>query len=228
MASKTAHRVSLIFALLILGLVAINLTLTSPPVCGNLAPDYAPIIAFEMARSVSDLHAIFGDTPGACRVAIAAQMDLINKIDSFVFIQLYGAFLIFFYIGRRGRSASIAVTAALIVVAACLADHVENFALFHLSANPDNADGIRLLVVATEIKWVGLGLAAALAVPLLWNGWLGWLAALLCGTSLVATLATLVAPAAVGPYLSNATSLSWLLFLGVDVRESFRTNRGAA
>ena len=77
MASKTAHRVSLIFALLILGLVAVNLTLPSPPVCGKLAPNYAPIIAFEMARSVSDLHAIFGDAPGACRVAIAAPWPLV-------------------------------------------------------------------------------------------------------------------------------------------------------
>lgn len=228
MSSKTAHRVSLFFALLILGLTAINLALPSPPVCGNLAPNYAPIIAFELARSVSDLHAIFGDTPGTCRVAITAQMDLINKIDSFVFIQLYGAFLVFFFIGRRSRNAVIAVAAALIVVAACLADHVENFALFHLSANPDSPVFIPLLIGATEAKWVGLGVAAAAAIPLLWNGWLGWLALLLCGVGLVVSLLTIPASAVVGPYLSNAIALGWLLFLGVDVRESFRSIRGAA
>ena len=228
MSSKTAHRISLFFALLILGLVAVNLTLASPPVCGNLAPNYTPIIAFELARSVSDLHAIFGDTPGACRAAIAAQMDFINKIDSFAFIQLYGAFLVFFFIGRRSRSASIAIAAALIVVAACLADHVENFALFHLSANPDSPAFIPLLIGATETKWVALGIAAAAAIPLLWDGWLGWLALVLCGVGLVVSLLTIPASAVVGPYLSNAITLGWLLFLAVDIRESVRLSHGAA
>jgi hypothetical protein len=99
---------------------------------------------------------------------------------------------------------------------------VENLALFRLSANPDSAASIPLLVGATETKWIGLGIAAMLAVPLLWDGWLGWLATVLCGIALVATLATVPASAAVGPYLSNATALSWFLFLTVDFREAFR------
>src|SRR5579872_5434634 len=104
MSSRTAHRISLVFALLILGLAVVNLLLPSPPVCGRLASNYAPIIAFELARTVSDLHAIFGAHEGACRAAIASQLDLINKIDSLLFIQLYGAFLVFFFLGRREKN----------------------------------------------------------------------------------------------------------------------------
>ena len=222
MSSRTSHRISLLFALVVLGLTAFSITLPAPPVCGNLQTGYAPIIAFELARSVSDLHAIFGSAPGTCRTAIAHQMDYINIIDSFVFIQVYGAFLVFFFLGRRAANARIATAAIVITLVACIADHFENFALFHLSSDPDRTTWIPVLVAATETKWIGLGIAGALAVPLLWNGWLGWLAALLGGIGLVASLLTIPMSAVVGPQLSNAIALGWLLFFAVDIRESLR------
>jgi hypothetical protein len=219
---RSAHRISLLFALAVLVLTIVSVMQPSPPVCGGLAGNYAPIIAFELARSVSDLHAIFGDAPGACRTAIAARMDLINTIDSFLFIPLYGAFLVFFFLALRSKNEPVARIAAAITILACLADYVENYALFHLSADPDRTTWIPVLIGATETKWVGLAFAAMLAVPLLRNGWLRWLAALLCGAGLVAALASIPAAGLVGPYLSNAIALGWILFLAIDVRESLR------
>jgi hypothetical protein len=222
MSSRTSHRISLAFALVILALTAYSVTQPAPPACGGLPTSYPTIIAFELVRSVLDLHAIFGSAPSACRTAIAHQMDYINTVDSFPFIPAYGLFLDFFFLGRREKNSGVAILAAALTVVACLADYVENYALFHLSPDPDHARWIPLLIAGTETKWIGLGIAGALAVPLLWNGWLGWFSVLLCGIGLVATLLTIPASATVGPQLSNAIALGWLLFFAVDIRESFR------
>jgi hypothetical protein len=222
MSSRTSHRISLAFALIVLALTAYSVTQPAPPTCGSLPTSYPTIIAFELVRSVKDLHAIFGPAPSACRTAIAHQMDFINTVDSFPFIPAYGLFLVFFFLSRHEKNSSIAKLAVAITVIACLADYVENYALFHLSPDPDHAIWIPLLIAGTETKWIGLGIAAALAVPLLWNGWLGGLAMLLCGVGLVASLLTIPASATVGPQLSNAIALGWLLFFAIDIRESFR------
>jgi hypothetical protein len=106
--SRTAFRISLAAGLGILGLAVLSIAGGTPPVCGGLAPNYAPIIAFELARSVSDLHATFGDHAGVCRSVIAAQMNSTNKLDSLVFIPLYGSFLAFFFLGQHARAPSLA------------------------------------------------------------------------------------------------------------------------
>jgi hypothetical protein len=227
MSSTTAHRISLLFGLVVLALALVGAFQPAPPVCGALSANYAPIIAFELARSVSDLHAIFGALPDACRGAMAAHMDTINLVDSFVFIPAYGLFLVFFFLGRSSTSRRLAYAAVLVAVIACLADYAENFALFNLSPNPDDPVWIPMLVGATETKWTALGVAGVAAIPLVWNGWLGWLAVLTGGIGLAAAAMSVPAPALIGPYLSNAIALSWLLFLAVDVRESLRPSRGA-
>src|SRR5262249_44730676 len=152
----------------------------------------------------------------------------INEMDSFLFIPCYGLFLIFFFLGRTSKDRSIAYGAAALTVLACLADYGENFALFHLSAEPDIPVWIPALIGATETKWLALGISGAAAIPLLWNGWLGWLALALCGIGLLVSLLTLPLAASVGPYLSNAIALGWLLFLAVDFRESLRSSRAVA
>src|SRR5690349_15013397 len=108
MKPRTAHRISVLLGLVVLALAIVSSLQPAPPVCGNLRAGYAPIIAFELARSVSDLHAIFGDAPGACRDAIVARMDTIDWMDSLLFIPCYGAFLVFFFLGRTSKSRSLA------------------------------------------------------------------------------------------------------------------------
>src|SRR5215472_9178888 len=129
MSSRTSHRMSLALALIVLALTAYSVTQPPTPTCGGLPTAYPTIIAFELVRSVKDLHAIFGPSPGACRTAIAHQMDFINTVDSFPFIPAYGLFLVFFFLGRREKNAGISTIAVVITVVACLADYVENYAL---------------------------------------------------------------------------------------------------
>jgi hypothetical protein len=221
---KGAYRVSLLAGVVVLALVAFSLTQPEPPVCGNLAANYAPIIAFELARSVSDLHAIFGDSAGTCRTAIAQQMDSVNRSDSLFFIPAYGAFLVYFFLGLRSRDVRLASVAVSITVLACAADYVENASLFHLSGNPDVASNwLSLLAWATEVKWVGLGIANAIGGYVLFTSdrWLYWFAIVPCTIGIAAALITIPRPAIVGPYLSLAIALGWVAFLLVDLRDSF-------
>jgi hypothetical protein len=87
---------------------------------------------------------------------------------------------------------------------------------------------IPLLIGATETKWVALGVAGLAAIPLLWNGGLGWVAMVTGVVGLAAALTTIPASPLIGPYLSNAIALGWLLFFAVDARESLRSTRSAA
>jgi hypothetical protein len=226
MSTRTAYRLSLVGALLVLALTGYSLTQKSAPVCGNLAANYQPIIAFELVRSVSDLHAIFGDSAGACRTAIAQQMDAINTGDSDFFIPAYGVFLFFFFLGLRSRDVRLATVAMGITLVACAADYVENTCLFRLSVNPDVASGwLSLLMLATEVKWVGLGIAAAIGGYVLFTShagrWLDRVAIVPCAIGAIAALITIPSPAVAGPHVSLAIVLGWLVFLLIDLRESF-------
>jgi hypothetical protein len=223
MTSRTAHRISLAAGVAILLLIAFGRMLEPVPVCGVLAPNYDPIIAFEMARSVEDLYAIFGVGANACRDAIAAQMNLINMIDCVIYIPLYGAFLIFFLIGLRSIDSQLASRAALVVIVACAADYVENICLFRLSANLNDASALTWLAWSTEVKWVGLGLAGAIGGHLLAKRDGRWrLATVPSSLGLVAALLSIPMPGVAGPYLSLSFLFAWLLFLIVDARESIR------
>ena len=223
---KNAYRISLVGAALVLAFAVSSVSQKKAPVCGNLAANYEPIIAFELVRSVSDLHAIFGDNAGACRSAIAQQMDAINTGDSDFFIPAYGVFLFFFFLGLRSRNARLATVAMGITLLACAADYVENTCLFRLSVNPDVASGwLSLLMWATEVKWVGLGIAAAIGGYVLFTShagrWLDRVAIVPCAISAVAALITIPSPAIAGPHVSPAIGLGWIVFLLIDLRESF-------
>ena len=217
---------SLLAGLMVLAFIGFSLTQKPTPVCGNLATNYAPIIAFELTRSVSDLHAIFGDSAGPCRIAIAREMDSVNMGDSFFFIPAYGGFLFFFFLGLRARDVRLASLAMSITLLACAADYVENECLFHLRATPDVATKwLSLLMWATEVKWVGLGIVNAIGGYVLFASHIGrWLyrfAIVPCSIGIVAALITIPSPAIAGPYLSPAIGLGWVVFLVVDMRESF-------
>ena len=124
---RAAFRISFAAGLLVLAVTLFSLT--QPPVqpCGNLPQNYAPIIAFELARSPADLEAIFGNEPeqwdSSCRALVVQAMDAINLVDVLVYIPVYGVFMAFFVLGMRGRDAAlgtlgfrIAVIAALVLI----------------------------------------------------------------------------------------------------------------
>jgi hypothetical protein len=227
MRPTTAYRISLGGAVVVLLLALFGFG-PEPPVCGNLASDYAPVIAEELARSVADLHAIFGDAPGACRTAIEGRLDLITWIDSLAFIPAYSVFLLFFFLALGPRSDRWAGAGLVLSGVAAVADYVENACLFQVTAVPDVAGfALALLPWATGIKWLALGLAGAIGGRILIRaGWQNYLPAALCAIGFLGTVLAIADPHRFGKFASNAVTLSWIVFLIVDIRRSLP--RGSA
>jgi len=221
---RTAYRISLAAGIVVLSFSILAAVLQQVPACGGLAPNYPPIIAFELARSVDDLHAIFGETPSECRTAITEELDSINVIDCLLYLPAYGTFLAFCFLGMRSRNRRLGTAAALVTVVACAADYAENLCLFRISANPDiNSQWLTHLAWTTEVKWIGLGMASAIGGAILWKANSGWrLASIPCTFALVAALITIPFPAVAGPYLALAFAAGWLVFIALTLRESLR------
>ena len=218
-----AFRISLVCALILIALVVVGALQPPAPPCGGLPEGYEPIIAFELSRSVADLHLLFGAGPSACRSAMAARMDLTNWADSLAFIPAYGLFLVFFFLGMRERNRRLFDAAIAVVVIACLADYVENTCLFQLSGAPDTASmWLSLLPWATGVKWIGLALAAALAGLGLTAG-INYVPPILCLAGLLVVLMANIDPHRYGPYAGDAVTLGWILFLFYDARYAIRT-----
>jgi hypothetical protein len=222
--SRTSFRINLAAGTVIVLLAILSFTREPIEPCGGLASHYSPVTAFELVRSVEDLHAIFGTTESACRTAITARLDSINRADSAIYIPVYGAFLVFFFLGMREHHRQVSMAGAWLAIGVCLVDYVENICLFHLSAAPDlPSDWLLLLIASTHVKWLGLGLAGFLGgVTLAKRGGWWFIALVFCLVGAVAALLALLDPSVAGPYLPLAIVLGWLVFLVVAARESFR------
>jgi hypothetical protein len=229
---RAAFRVSFAAGLLVLAVTLFSVTQEPVRPCGNLPQNYAPIIAFELARSPADLEALFG-TQEPCRSEVVERMDAVNVVDVLVYIPAYGVFMAFFFLGMRGRHATLATLGFRIAVVAALGDYAENACLMNLTPQLDPASAwFTLLPWATGIKWLGLGAAAAIAAAIyvkassarLWN----YLAALLCAAAFVSTVAAMAAPAMFGPLVGLGVALSWLVYLITAGAAAFRPVPGAA
>jgi hypothetical protein len=215
--SVVALRISVALGLLILALVVVSELRGSVKPCGGLSSDYRPVIAFELARTASDLEAIFGKPGDPCRADVVAAMDSINWVDALAFIPLYGAFMISFFLGMRERDAGLARLGVWISVIAVLADYAENACLMQLTPELDAASiWLALLPWATGIKWLGLGTAAGIAALTFARATdrRAWhlVAALGCFLAFLASLAAMLSPPAFGPTLSVSIFASWMLF----------------
>ena len=228
---RAAFRISFAAGLLVLALTLFSATQEPVKPCGNLPQNYAPIIAFELARSAADLDAIFGTPP--CRAEVVERMDAINLVDVLVYIPVYGAFMAFFFLGMRARHASLGTLGFRIAIIAALGDFAENACLMNLTPQLDaTSTWFMLLPWATGSKWLGLGAAAAIAAAIyvksagarLWNS----LAALLCAAAFLSTLAAIAVPAKFGPLVGLGVGLSWLAYLFTSGAASFRPVAGAA
>jgi hypothetical protein len=76
---RAAFRISLAAGLLVLAVTLLSATQEPVRPCGNLPQNYAPIIAFELARSADDLAAIFGDAE-PCRSTVVERMDAVAAL----------------------------------------------------------------------------------------------------------------------------------------------------
>ena len=207
--------VSAVAGLAILALTAISMMQPPTRACGGLPENYAPIIAFELARSAADLQAIFGATPSACRSEIIVRLDAVNWIDVLAFIPLYGVFMCAYFFGmRRRRSDAARIGAGFTVLAVC-ADYLENLCLMQLTPALD-AESIwfAMLPWATGLKWLALGGAAASASLIYMRGApRNYLAGSICLVSAAITIAAIAAPAQLGRWISAGVGASWCVFL---------------
>jgi hypothetical protein len=256
--TRTAFRISLLGAVpaLLLSVAATMTAKSAPPPCGGLAPGYEPVTAFEMTRSVADLHAIFGETANACRKAITDQIDTVDLIDTLAFIPAYTIFLAFVLLGlgwsltsktsrKTGKSArandkpqnstetetrsNLGTLGALVALIACICDYVENTALFQLSAKPDaDTIWIPVLIVATNTKWIGLGVGSAIGGALLWMRGGAWrIGSVICAIGLVVPIGAAFDPPTFAPYLTKALALSWMPMLLAAVLGAFGKSKPA-
>jgi hypothetical protein len=160
---RAAFRISFAAGLLVLAVTLFSATQAPVQPCGNLPQNYAPIIAFELARSAADLEAIFG-TQEPCRSEVIGRMDAINLVDVLVYIPVYGVFMASFFLGMRTRNPSLGRLGFRVAVVAALGDFAENACLMNLTPQLDpTSTWFTLLPWATGIKWLGLGVAAAIA-----------------------------------------------------------------
>jgi hypothetical protein len=218
--AKLAYRISLGGAAVVLLAVLASLFQAAPVACGELARNYSVVIAEELARSAADLQAIFGVGSSVCRSTLGHQLDSITWIDSLVFIPAYGIFLMFYFLAMVPREEHAAFAGFVLSALAVIADYVENVCLFQVTAAPD-AIGFALIVLpwATGLKWLALGLAGAVGgTILIRSGRVNYPAAAACGLGFLGTVLGIANPHLFGPYISDAVTLSWIVFLVVAIR----------
>lgn len=232
---RAAFRVNLAAGLLVLAVTLLSAAQEPVRPCGNLPQNYAPIIAFELARSADDLEAIFGSGPpwDSCRALVVEQMDAINLVDVLVYIPAYGVFMAFFFLGMRARHAALATLGLRVAVVAVLGDFTENACLMSLTPVLDPSSAwFALLPWATGVKWLGLGIAAAIAAAIYVKsaGARAWniVAALMCAAAFFGTVAAIAAPAKFGPSVGLGVGLSWLMYLITAAAAAFRRVANAA
>jgi hypothetical protein len=145
-------------------------------------------------------------------------LDAINVVDVLVYIPVYGVFMAFFFLGMRARHASLGTLGFRIAVIAALGDFAENACLMNLTPQLDSTSTwFALLPWATGIKWLGLGVAAAIAAAIYVKSagtrWWNYLAALLCAAAFLSTVAAIAVPSMFGPLVGLGVALSWIVYL---------------
>lgn len=221
MGAKWVFRLAVVAAIAMLA-IATLMSVTAPP-CNPLP--MSTLTAFELARTSADLQRIFGEAGAACRIELVAQLDHANQIDSVAYIPAYTAFygLVLYALGRRDRA--LGWTGVIIVVACALADWVENYSMFELTAWTSESAALSSLQVSTQIKWIGLAVATTIAgLMLVRRGGFGWAALIPCAAPLVTSLWSLAAPDAAGQYLIPGMTIASVMLLAVAVVCSFRND----
>jgi len=227
---RAAFRISLAAGLLVLAVTLLSALQEPVRPCGNLPQNYAPIIAFELARSATDLEAIFGKSGPLlerCGAEAVLRMDAINLVDVLVYIPSYGVFMAFFFLGMRSRHAALGTLGLRIALVAALADYAENLCLMSLTPAVDPSSiWFALLPWATGVKWLGLGVAGAIAAAIYLQSTgartFNIVAALMCIAAFLSTAAAIAVPAEFGPTVGLGVGLSWLAYLITAAAAAFQ------
>ncbi|MFT4627740.1 MAG: hypothetical protein ACI8PZ_006427 [Myxococcota bacterium] len=217
-----AWRITAALGLGVAAVAALLLTLF-PTTGAGYPPGFGePVFAFEMARSVDGLQAVFGDLSDPERVARIASMDRGNLGD-LLFMAVYGPFVASFFVAihRAGGSRGWLVFAALgLFAAAC--DAVENSILLGLTADLEGGAGLAVLPVPVWLKFGALmlcGVAGGVYVA-----GRGGLWGLLGGSAAVGALAVaaaFTAPDQHGWMVGIGLGIGWLVQLAYAVRRGW-------
>jgi hypothetical protein len=210
---------------LMLGL-SIVLQVVFPRAMGPLPPGlHTPVLALEIARSPDELETMFGAPRSPERAQWIAAVDRGNQLD-FLFILVYGAFLILCARAFETRRPPLARFAIALALVAAAGDAVENGCLFAITSRlgSDYAGPLSMLIMATWLKWLSIATCLALLAPSLlvrgrWGKLTGWLAA---ATLPIALLAAALRGVAAETLLIAIT----LAFLSLWV-EALRSRRAA-
>lgn len=134
MTSRNLWRLCLACGFAVLVLFVLLLTMF-PTEGADVAEGYGtPVIAFEMARSMEDLDAVFGSPDDPQRARRLEAMDLGNRWD-YAFMVAYGGFILAFFLAlAQDTQRRVWWLFAALGVLAALADAVENGLLLQLTA----------------------------------------------------------------------------------------------
>jgi hypothetical protein len=184
-----------------------------------------PVLALELARTPSEIEAMFGPAGSERRARRAAQADRGNVID-YAFIPVYCFFL--FACARAfaaGRPRVAPAVLALSVLAG-LGDAVENVFLFRITARlgGELAGDMTGLIAATWVKWLSLvGCLALLSPSLRGRGTWGRVTSFLCLAALPLALLAAVLRGVVAELMLLVITLA-IIALWI---EALRARRGA-
>lgn len=223
--TKWTFRLAVIAAALMLAVIPF-MAITATP-CNPLP--MSTLTAFELVRTTAEVQRVLGLAGETCRTALASQLDHANVVDTFAYIPAYTAFygLTAWALGARNRR--LGWLTVILAIACAIADVFENIGMFTLSAAPDAPTPWLIgLMIATNIKWVGLALVTTLCgVMIAGRGGL-WVVGLpICAIPLVSSLWAVAAPDAAGQYLLPGMTIASIFLLLVAIWGAIRSDRPA-
>jgi hypothetical protein len=226
--TKTLRTVASMAALAGLATLALSIAFARLPevgaarqACGDAPPS---LVRFQLALTISEVEDALGPA-GECRDAAVAAMNAVNRLDVRAYIATYGAFVLLslWVVMTEARRRGFWLVAA-VVATALFADVVETTRQLAITA--DLADGARhlpLLIVASRVKFIGIGIAVLAAS---WAGWHNQPRRLLLAISCLPVVGllpvALLAPNAYGDLAPLSLGIAWLVLLGSVSRTALR------
>jgi hypothetical protein len=216
--ASMAGAASLVFTLLLM--------LLFPASMGPLPESMrTPILAFELARSTAEVETMFGPPGSAERAAWLVAMNRGNWAD-FVYMLLYGSYLVLFSRALAGLSARPSPLATRFAPLPALIDVLENVQLLSISSSlgGDYRAALARLHWFTWGKWLLIALVLLLWIPSLWRlsdshgHKSARLAALSAGLTAVVTLLACFVRGLAAELMALGSAITLLLTLGLSVR----------
>jgi len=226
MTTKWIFRLAVIAAALMLAVIPF-MAITAAP-CNPLP--MSTLTAFELVRTTAEVQRILGLAGETCRAALASQLDHANVVDTFAYIPAYTAFYSLTALALGVRNRGLGRLTAILAVACAIADVFENIGMFTLSATPDQPTPWLLgLMIATNIKWVGLAVVTTLCGVMIAQRGSAWMIALpICAIPLASSLWAVAAPDAAGQYLLPGMTIASVFLLLVAIWGAIRGDRPAS